>query len=363
MKTIILGSNGYGGMLLLRILANHPQITSIVAASRSQAGQPLVDADPGLSSSIVQSGKISPIVAAPEDALSESADLVFSALPHGASAEVCAPILGSVPLIDLSADFRFHDEERFARGYGTPRPQPAYQDRSVYGLVEWYRSQIANAAIIANPGCYPTATLLPLLPLAVNGLIAGPIVGNALSGITGAGRKGKVNTLYGERTENANAYNPGTLHRHHGEIAERIELWWRRNEGNAENATGFDTTASSAPPRPPKLLFTPHLVPMKQGMAVTSVVPVTDPTKAITALSDHYADEPFVELSGDRPPETREVRGTNRVRIGWRVEGETIILMSVIDNLWKGASGQAVQNMNVRFGFSETTGLLREGDL
>ena len=353
MKTIILGSNGYGGKLLLRILANHPRITSIVAASRSQAGQPLTEADPGLSSTVTRGGgTIAPVVAAPEEALSESVDVVFSALPHGVSAEVCAPILGGVPLIDLSADFRLQSEERFVRGYGAPRPRPAYQDRAVYGLVEWHRARIATAPIIANPGCYPTATLLPLLPLVVDGLIAGPIIANALSGITGAGRKGEVDTLYGERTENANAYNPGRMHRHHGEISEGIELWWRRNAG-----------APSAATPPPELLFTPHLVPMKQGMAVTTAVPVSDTRRALEALRDRYADEPFIELTGERPPETREVRGTNRARIGWRVEGRTLILMSVIDNLWKGAAGQAVQNMNVRFGFPETTGLLRDGDL
>jgi N-acetyl-gamma-glutamyl-phosphate reductase len=189
-------------------------------------------------------------------------------------------------------------------------------------------------------------------------LISGPIVVNALSGITGAGRTAKVNTLYGERTENANAYAPGTLHRHQAEIAERL--------GCAVSA-GTSPAASSAPDAPAtdafSVLFTPHLVPVKQGMAATTVVPVSDTGSAVEAIRDRYANEPFVELTGTRPPETREVRGTNRIRIGWREERDTLILMSVIDNLWKGASGQAVQNMNTRFGFDETTGLAGFGDL
>lgn len=352
MKAIVLGSNGYAGMLLLRILANHPEITSIVAASRSQSGLAIEEADPGLSAHILSVGGIGKTVLAPDDAVQESGDVAFSALPHGASAEVCTPLFGRIPVIDLSADFRFDDEERYRIAYGAPRPAPRYQDRSVYGLVEWYREQIPETPIIANPGCYPTATLLPLLPLAEQNLIDGTIITNALSGITGAGRNAKVNTLYGERTENANAYNPGRLHRHHAEIVERLNLVGRRVGSPGDIGTNRI-----------ELIFTPHLVPMKQGMAVTTVVPMVDTKAGIQAIADRYEKEPFVELTGTRSPETREVRGTNRIRIGWRQERDALILMSTIDNLWKGASGQAVQNMNVRFGLDETMGLLREGDL
>ncbi len=349
MNAVVLGSNGYGGMLLLRLLAYHPAVERVIPAARSQAGMEIGDADPGLPHHLIASGKVQARVESPEEALSGTCDVVFSALPHGASAEVCGPILGRIPVIDLSADFRFSSEERFSGAYGSPRPEPDHQEGAVYGLVEWYRHALADAKIIANPGCYPTATLMPLLPLYEAGIpVSGPIVVNALSGITGAGRSPKVNTLYGERTENANAYNPGTLHRHYAEITEQLDL---------ATARAGDRSRREA------VYFNPHLVPMKQGMAVTTVVPTPDTAGAIAALTSRYRDEPFVELTGTRPPETREVRGTNLVRIGWREEKDAVILMSVLDNLWKGASGQAIQNMNVLFGLDETTGLLGFGDL
>ncbi|MDA3950683.1 MAG: N-acetyl-gamma-glutamyl-phosphate reductase [Spirochaeta sp.] len=357
MKATILGSNGYGGMLLLRVLAEHPEIELVVASSRSQAGQPVREADPGVPAAALRSGRIFPTVLAPEDALSRDTDVVFSALPHGASAAVCEPILGTVPVIDLSADFRFEREDRYTAAYGTPWPQHEHQNDAVYGLTEWYRRAVTAAQIIANPGCYPTATLLPLLPLVEADLVTGPVVVNALSGITGAGRTPKVNTLYGERTENANAYAPGTLHRHQVEISERLGCAVARRAPSAAAAPG--ATGTDRYP----LLFIPHLVPIKQGMAATTVVTVSDTGRAIETIRNRYVDEPFVELTGTRPPETREVRGTNRIRIGWREEADTLILMSVIDNLWKGASGQAVQNMNARFGFEETAGLTGFGDL
>jgi N-acetyl-gamma-glutamyl-phosphate reductase len=291
----------------------------------------------------VASGKILPTVLALEDAIEESSDVVFSALPHGASAEVCAPLLGRVPVIDLSADFRFIDQDRFRGAYGSDWPAPKHQGSAVYGLVEWYRHALPGATVIANPGCYPTASLMPLLPLVDAGItINGPIVINALSGVTGAGRSPKVNTLYGERTENAVAYSPGMQHRHHAEIVERLEMG-----------------GSLGHP----LFFNPHLVPLKQGMAITMVVPTAESTRAVEALKDRYNPEPFVELTGTRPPETREIRGTNSIRIGWREEENALVLMSVMDNLWKGASGQAVQNMNVLFGLDETAGLLHPGEL
>lgn len=345
MKVTVLGSSGYGGMLLLRILAAHPEVELVIAGARSHAGLPVEEADPGLPHRYTASGKVFPTVLGLDDAIDETSDVVFSALPHGASAEVCKPLLGKTPVIDLSADFRFVDQNRFRGAYGTDWSASEHQESAVYGLVEWYRHALPGAMVVANPGCYPTATLLPLLPLAAAGITAhGPVVVNALSGVTGAGRSAKVNTLFGERTENANAYSPGMQHRHHAEIAERLETAGSGNWGH-------------------RLFFTPHLVPLKQGMAVTTVFPTQDTTAAIEALTDRYNDEPFVELTGTRPPETREVRGTNFVRIGWREEADALVLMSVMDNLWKGASGQAVQNMNILFGLDETAGLLYPGEL
>ncbi len=324
-------------MMLLRILASHPEVERVTASSRSYAGRTLEEADPGLSPQALQNGRIAPVVLGPQDALRDPGDVVFSALPHGASAETCAPVLGRTVVIDLSADFRFLRGDLFRSAYGTAPPQAEFQNRAVYGLCEWYRDAVRSADLVANPGCYPTATLLPLLPVLPYIPKEAPIVVNALSGITGAGRKEKLNLLYAERTENAAAYNPGRRHRHAAEISEQLQR--------------------------ETLTFTPHLVPLKQGMLVTTTVPVTDTGKALEALRSRYRDEPFVVLTGETPPETRHTRGTNLVRIGVDVADEMLILMSAIDNLWKGAAGQAVQNMNIRFGVSETAGLQREADL
>lgn len=337
MKVTVLGATGYAGMVLLRILASHPEIQTIVASSRSLAGRSLAEADTGLSRQALESGRFDPEVRAPADALREPGDVVFSALPHGASAEICATVLGRAVVIDLSADFRYRDAERYKAAYGTAPPQAQYQDRAVYGLSEWYRDEIRSADLIANPGCYPTATLLPLLPVLSLIPADASIVVNALSGITGAGKKEALGLLYAERTENANAYNPGRSHRHASEITEQLQR--------------------------ETLIFNPHLVPLKQGMLVTITAPLSQPSTVDAILRARYEEEPFVTLIGSTPPETRHVRGTNQIRIGAHVENSTLVLMAAIDNLWKGAAGQAVQNMNIRFGFRETTGLLREADL
>lgn len=344
MHATVLGASGYTGMVLLRILAHHPSIDFITASARSTAGRPLAQADPGLGRAAVTSARFHPTVLDPGEALSRESDVVFSCLPHGASATVLRPILGRLPVIDLSADFRFSDGDRFERAYGAPWHAPEFQSQSVYGLVEWTREAISRTSLVASPGCYPTAALLPLLPLAAAGLLAGPIVVNAVSGITGAGRKESLNLLYAERSENANAYNVGTAHRHHAEIVEQL--------------AGYSSDGSE-----PRLFFNPHLVPLKQGMAATITVPVSHARAAVDAIRSRYENEPFVELTGTEAPQTRHVRGTNLIRIGWREEGDYLVLMSVIDNLWKGAAGQAVQSMNVRFGWDETSGLVREGDL
>lgn len=338
MKALVLGAGGYAGAVLLRILAHHPQIEVVTAAARSAAGRPIAELDPGLSPTSART--IAAEVADPAAAVAaaDGATVVFSALPHGASAELCAAAVGRAALVvDLSADFRFASEERFVTAYGTGRPAPDLQAEAPYGLVEYARDALRDARLVANPGCYPTATLLPLLPVVRSGLATGTIVVSAMSGISGAGRGAKVNTLFAERAENVNAYSPGRLHRHAHEIIEQLR--WEA------------------------LVFTPHLIPAKQGMAVTTAVTVSDVDGAVDAIRRRYADEPFVTLTGETPPEARHVRGTNRCGIGWRAEGDVLILMSVIDNLWKGAAGQAVQAMNVRFGWPETAGLEREGDV
>jgi N-acetyl-gamma-glutamyl-phosphate reductase len=349
MQAAILGATGYTGLILLRLLRNHPDVGEILAVSSSSPGLPVRSADPGLPPDIEKkmagsAGKLVPMAAAVKAVEEGTLDVVFSALPHLKSAELCAPLFGKTVVIDLSADFRLRDPAVFQRAYGAAVPRQDLLRTAVYGLSEWYTDAIRKADIIANPGCYPTATLLPLLPLAKAGLLKGTAVVNAISGISGAGRKEKVDLLYCERSENANAYNPGTAHRHAPEIAQELTA--------ADKGIG--------------LLFTPHMAPLRRGMAVTTVVELA---KAATAediggiYSGAYGKCPFIGLAGSRIPQTRELWGSNRCDIGWKVEGKHLMLFSAIDNLVKGASGQAVQNMNLRFGLSETAGLPAGGEL
>lgn len=352
MRAAVLGATGYTGLVLLRLLAEHPQVDDIVPVSSSQPGEPLAAVDPGLDPSIAaklrsSGGKLAAVEDAVRLAGSPGIDVVFSALPHVASAEVCAPFLGRCVVVDLSADFRFADAGVYAAVYGHAHPRPDLLARAVYGLAEWHTERIRTADLIANPGCYPTAALLPLLPLARAGLVDGTVVVNAISGISGAGRKERLELLYCERTENAGAYNAGRSHRHAPEI-----------EGELK---------ATCPAL--SLLFTPHLAPLKRGMCVTTAVrlakdPPSEGAGSIGAiLEEAYRGRPFVRLTGRRVPQTRDVWGSNRCDIGWQREGGHLLLFSAIDNLVKGASGQAVQNMNLRFGLDEAAGLARHGEL
>ncbi len=346
MKAAVLGATGYTGQVLLRILADHPEVRSIVASSSSQAGAKVRDVDPGLPASI--EGKIpgGVLVSPSEVVAGKGIDVVFSALPHLKSAEICAPLLGRTVVVDLSADFRLRDPAVFQKAYGVPVPKPDLLPQAVYGLAEWHTDAIRKAQIIANPGCYPTCTLLPLLPLAREGLLKGMVVVNAISGISGAGRKEKAEYLYVERSENVNPYNPGTAHRHAPEIAQDL--------------LAADKNLS--------LLFTPHLAPLRRGMEVTTVVELAKdpPESGAGSIADVYAraydGRPFVTAAAGRLPQTAQVWGSNRCDIGWKREGRWLMLFSVIDNLVKGASGQAVQNMNLRFGIPETAGLRTGGE-
>ncbi len=344
MKAAILGTTGYTGLVLMRILTDHPDITEILPVSSSQAGTPLLEADPGIGEqTLAKAATAGGNLMSMEAMLRAKPDVVFAALPHLKSAEICAPLFGKCPVIDLSADFRIKDHGLFAKAYGVAPPRPDLLSRAVYGLSEWNREAIRGADLVANPGCYPTATLLPILPLTAAGLIDPDITVNALSGISGAGRSAKVNMLFVERSENMNAYSPGKTHRHAAEIQSQID----------ERFGGFD------------LLFIPHLVPVKQGMVVTAVVTLRTQARdedIEAAFENSYGSEPFIRLQRVGIPESRQVRNTNRCDIAWHREGRRLILFSVIDNLLKGASGQAVQNMNIRFGLSETAGLRRTGE-
>lgn len=348
MKAAVLGATGYAGVVLLRILAQHPEIEAVLPVSRSAAGTPLSELDPGMPRALFSKTRaVDNRCIGYDEAAAENPDVVFAALPPLASAAQCDPFYDTAVVIDLSADFRIPNPEVFERAYSAPLPRAAQADRAVYGLTELARDQLRTASVIANPGCYPTAALLPLVPVAQEGLIQHTVVINALSGISGAGRKADTNLLFVERSENAGAYKPGRTHRHWAEIQYHLER-----------------LAARLP-----ALFTPHLVPMKQGLAVTTVAQLADDlgehdhAAVQDCLADRYSDARFIRLSRDRIPETRQVRGSNRCDIGWRIEGRYLYLFSVIDNLWKGAAGQAVQNMNVRFGFTEDLGLPDTGEL
>lgn len=349
MKAAILGTTGYTGMILFRLLSTHPHIGTILPVSSSQSGLPVSEMDAGLHPSLIgdKCGASGGRLMTLDEAAAEKPDVVFAALPHLKSAEICGPFFGNTVVIDLSADFRINDPAVFTRAYGEEPPRADLLKQSVYGLCEIYHTRIAEADIIANPGCYPTCTLLPLIPLLETGIIRGKIIVNALSGISGAGKKAKENLLFCERTENTNAYAPGKNHRHCQEIQQEVTI--------AGHTKGT-----------PEVFFTPHLVPIKRGMAVTTVTTLADGAgekEVESILGEKYSGSPFIACRGTEVPETRDVRGSNRCDIGWHTEESTLFLFSVIDNLVKGASGQAVQNMNIRFGFEESAGLPLQGEL
>jgi N-acetyl-gamma-glutamyl-phosphate reductase len=335
MKAVVLGASGYTGMVLIRLLENHPHITSIIPVSSTKIGKPLTDSDSGLGG--LASAKCLDAYVSLEQAKKENPDVVFSCLPHLASAEICEDFIGNTVIIDLSADFRLEDPADFITAYGTKPPRPQYQSKAVYGLPELYRAEIKKHDLIANPGCYPTASLLPLVPFLK--VSDGTIIINAMSGISGAGKKLKNNLLYCERTENAGAYLPGTEHRHATEIMKEIKK-------------------AAATAR--KTLFTPHLIPAKRGMTATITITLQQEIEAETAgnmLKSFYSDSPFIRVRTSAIPQSADTRGSNRCDIGYRMFGKEMMLFSSIDNLLKGASGMAVQNMNIRFGIDETAGL------
>ena len=345
MKAVILGTTGYTGMVLLRLLSEHPDIEEIIPVSSSKPGTDLETIDPGIGKAVSEKteksdGKMVDI----DYAVKRKPDVVFSALPHLASARVCEPFFGSTVVIDLSADFRIKETDLFVKAYKEDPPRKDLLDKSVYGLCEIYREDIKKSDIIANPGCYPTCTLLPLLPLASRGIIKGKIITNTMSGISGAGRKATIGNIFCERTENTCAYLPGQTHRHFTEIKKEINY----------KDSSLD------------IFFTPHLVPLKRGMHATTVIETSKDISAeeIGAVySEIYGSSPFINLKKDKLPDTRDVWGSNRCDIAWQVHGSTVMLFSVIDNLVKGASGQAVQNMNIRFSLKETNGLKTYGEL
>jgi len=335
----ILGASGYTGAELVRLLARHPQVEIRLLTADRQAGRPLAEVFPHLG------GLTLPTLVRVEEAAWDSLDLVFCALPHGTTQEVVAALPAHLKVVDLSADFRLADMASYETWYGHAHRAPALQREAVYGLTELKRRQIAAARLVANPGCYPTSAQLPLVPLLEAAVIAPEdIIIDAKSGVTGAGREAKQANLYAEVSEGVQAYGVAG-HRHAPEIEQGL---------------------SEAAGRPIVVNFTPHLLPMSRGILASIYVRLADgaaPEDLRRTLQRRYDGEPFVRvLPEGQAPATRHVRGANHCLIGVfadRVPGRAILL-SVIDNLVKGASGQAVQNMNVMAGLPETAALEQE---
>jgi len=333
-EVAILGATGYTGAELIRLIDNHPHFEVAHLAAHSQAGKLAGEVLPGCA------GHIANMKLATADAASpESVALVFTALPHGAAAEsVHQALQAGKKVVDLSADFRHQSHDTYRAAYAAEHPHPELFPQAVYGLTEFARDHIAAAQLVANPGCYPTSALLPLVPLLQsNQLDTSAIIIDAKSGASGAGRSANVGTLYCELNESVKAYGL-PRHRH----AWEMEEW----------ALGFGGQAI-------KVRFVPHILPMNRGMLTTLHLSGHNTGDWHGVLQDTFANEAFVRVLPEGSlPSTAGVSGSNRCDIGLVVLGEhEAVVVSCIDNLLKGASGQAVQNANLMFSLDETTGL------
>ncbi|MCH7810508.1 MAG: N-acetyl-gamma-glutamyl-phosphate reductase [Chloroflexi bacterium] len=337
-KVGIINVTGYAGAELARLLYNHPEADVVSVTGRSEAGKKLADVFPHLASY--------DLTIEPE--LSGSVDFVFSALPHAASAEACAPLVrAGLPVVDLSADFRLHDAAVYSEWYGGEHPAQDLLPDAVYGLPELHREAIKGAKLVANPGCYPESAILALAPAVKAGIIGPEIIVDSKSGVSGAGRGLKQNLHLGEAGESVSAYGLDG-HRHWPEIHQEVAAIWP--EGPA-----------------PKITFTPHLIPMTRGILTTAYAPLVpgalpdgDAAKAAVRelYEQFYRDEPFVRVPPS-PPATKHTRGNNMCLVYPTVDVRTgrLVVVSVLDNLVKGAAGQAIQNMNLMLGMPEATAL------
>ena len=341
-KIAIVGASGYSGEELVRLLLNHPHAELVAVTSRQNAGQTMAQVFPKFASH--PKSKNLRFVEPNAEVLAKQADVVFLALPHGVAAEYAVPLLdaGAV-VIDLSADFRLKSAEIYKEFYAHEHPAPDLLKKSVYGLPEVYREEIKKSLLIASPGCYPTSILLPTIPLLKAGLIKPTgIIADSMSGVSGAGRKADLDYLFVECNESVRPYGV-PKHRHLSEIEEQLSF-----------AAGTKVV----------IQFTPHLIPINRGILTTLYLePVEKLTEEqITATyKKFYGEEPFVRLlEGKSLPDTKNVEGTNVIEIAWRLDPRTgrLIVMSAEDNLTKGASGQAVQSLNILCGWPETAGLV-----
>lgn len=339
-KAGIIGSTGYAGVEIVRLLLQHKEAEIVWYGSRSYIDKKYYEVFQNMFQ-IVDSKCMDDNM----EELADTVDVIFTATPQGLCASlVNEKILNKVKIIDLSADFRIKDVQIYEKWYGIEHKSPEFIEEAVYGLCEINRDKVRNARLIANPGCYPTCTTLSIYPLLKEKIIEpSSIIADAKSGTSGAGRGAKVNNLFCEVNENIKAYGVAT-HRHTPEIEEQLSY-----------AAGEKIYIN----------FTPHLVPMNRGILITAYANLKSKITydEVKAVYDRYYDkEQFVRvLDKDVPPETRWVEGSNYVDVNFKIDERTnrIIIMGAMDNLIKGAAGQAVQNMNIMFGFDENEGLMQ----
>jgi N-acetyl-gamma-glutamyl-phosphate reductase len=349
-RVAIVGASGYSGEELVRLLLHHPHVELVAVTSRQNAGLTVAQVFPRFASH--PRARSLRFTEPTPGSFPVPVDVAFLALPHGVAAEFAEPLLAAgLTVIDLSADFRLKSPAVYREFYAHEHPAPALLAQSVYGLPEIHREAIRGARLIASPGCYPTSILLPTIPLLRAGIIRpSGIIADSLSGVTGAGRKAEVDYLFCECNESLRAYGV-PKHRHLSEIEEQL---------------------SAVAGVPVVIQFTPHLVPVNRGIHTTLYL---SPTRHFQTAADleelneqiracyqeAYSTEPFVRiLEGKSLPDTKNVVGTNVLELAWRLDGRTgrLLVVSAQDNLVKGASGQAVQSLNVLAGFPETSGLL-----
>ncbi len=336
-KVGVVGGTGYTGVELLRLLAGHSQVEVVAITSRAEAGVRVADHFPSLR------GRYDLAFTDPASAPLKGCDCVFFATPNGVAMSQVRPLLDTgTRIVDFSADFRLKDRTTWEKWYKVTHASPELLPEAVYGLPEINREKIRKARLVANPGCYATAVQLALLPLVETQHVDhAHLIADAKSGASGAGRKAETELLYSEVTDNFKAYAVKG-HRHHPEILESL--------ANLETTSG----------RKLGLTFVPHMVPMVRGILATVYARITADTDFQSLYEKRFAKEPFVDvLPAGSQPETRWVRGTNQVRMAVHrpLDAQTLVVLAVEDNLVKGAAGQAVQNMNLMFGFPETEGL------
>ena len=357
-KIGIINVTGYAGTELARLLYSHPEAQLTSVSGRSAAGKSLADVFPHLSCyDLAIGGEIADV------------DFVFSALPHAASAEACAPLVrAAIPVVDISADFRLRDPKEYAEWYGGEHPAPDLLSQAAYGLTELNRKAVQQSKLIANPGCFPEGALLALAPAVKAGIIGPDIIIDAKSGMSGAGRGLDLKYHFGEADESVSAYGLSG-HRHLPEIVQELAAMWPQ----AEAPASIEKTVRTWPSDDPKaggalrVTFIPHLIPMTRGILSTCYAPVVPGAlpsgeAARDAVRELYRDfhggEPFVRVV-DVPPATKQTRGNNMCIVYPTVDVRTdrLVVVSVLDNLVKGAAGQAIQNMNAILGLPETMGL------